>query len=370
MNISIDVLIEEYLDSLDSTYQFISNFNEHLKALTKKLAKLRDLGDDMVKSLNDFLSKSEVKTLPDSEFYRKFRQLSQCLSIVEDNRDAKIERLELRLSKSFDSLLECLRLTKVKYKRLFNLYKKEIYQQCKYFNQGIEYAETNDMLDIKIELQKLIEHFEKQKIQTFNNIFKDYVLIQLSFCTQTTQVYSNGYKSLSSNEDEVFDKSLAEMTKGLYQHNFESALMNITNKFDQLNSSEKSNSPKSFKIISNLSSASLISFSTNSESVTKKKEPKTVTSSNSLFEMVKLNDEENDGALLNENSTEDSSEEEESYEAKKQRARLEFLQIVVPVKISLGYSLRHLFCVFFEFLSTINIKKYNNKYYRSEYRSI
>lgn len=77
------------MDVLDATYCFVRQFKQHLKDLTQKLAKFRDLGDDLVKSFNDFLSKSQVK-YTSLEFQRKYCQLSQCFSIVEDNRDAKV----------------------------------------------------------------------------------------------------------------------------------------------------------------------------------------------------------------------------------------------------------------------------------------
>lgn len=83
------MISEEYLEVLDATYDFICDFKQYLKQSIRKIAKFRDLGDDMVKSLNVFLSKSQDKA-PNEEFYRKFRQLSQCLSIVEDNRDVKV----------------------------------------------------------------------------------------------------------------------------------------------------------------------------------------------------------------------------------------------------------------------------------------
>lgn len=159
------------------------------------------------------------------------------------------------------------------------------------------------------------------------------MIIQLSFCSQASQVYTNGYKSLSSNGDEVFDKSLAEMTKGLYQHNFESTLVDVTNKFDQLNASAKTNSPKNSRIASDLSSASSLSFSTNSEIAKKSKEIKAIKSSNSIFGMIRLTDEDSDEALFNENSTENSSEEEDSYETKKRKARLEFLQSLTETEV-------------------------------------
>lgn len=51
---------------------------------------------------------------------------------------------------------------------MLNVYKKELNQQYKNFNQAAKYTETPDMINLKFELKILIENFEKQKVQTFD----------------------------------------------------------------------------------------------------------------------------------------------------------------------------------------------------------
>lgn len=51
---------------------------------------------------------------------------------------------------------------------MINSYKKELNQQCKNFDQGVNCTETSDMINLKLEMKKLIENFEKQKVETFD----------------------------------------------------------------------------------------------------------------------------------------------------------------------------------------------------------
>lgn len=83
---------EEYLDVLDSTHKYILNFKSQLSNLIKRLQKMRDSGDEIVKSLNEFSLKTEINLETNSNFNRKYRQYSQCMSIIEDNRDAQVKK--------------------------------------------------------------------------------------------------------------------------------------------------------------------------------------------------------------------------------------------------------------------------------------
>lgn len=123
------------------------------------------------------------------------------------------------------------------------------------------------------------------------------------------------------------------MTKSLYQHNFESALLDLTTSFDQLDTSTKSNSPKfNSKKILDLSGASVLSVSSNG--FNKTKDIRTINSSNSIFGMIKLINEDSDDVLFDKNSTtENSSEEEDSYETKKRKKRLEFLHKLTETEV-------------------------------------
>ena len=121
------------------------------------------------------------------------------------------------------------------------------------------------------------------------------------------------------------------MTKGLYRHNFESALLDLTTSFDQLDASTKTNSPKYSKKISDISSGSVLSFSSND--LKKIKDTKKTNTSNSIFGILKLTNEDSDDALIDQKSTENSSEEEDSYETRKRKIRLEYLHSLTETEV-------------------------------------
>ncbi|CAF0961006.1 unnamed protein product [Brachionus calyciflorus] len=315
---------EDYIEILDSTLKYILNFNNQMKNLIKRLKKLRDSGDDMVKSLNEFTNKTNLNTEINSEFCQKYQNFSKCLSIVEDNRDTQIDRLEAKLTKCFENLLESLKLTKTKYKPLLQMYEKEISRN----RRGSILVQNGkyicDFSELKEQMSNLIRNFEQEKIKTFNDIFKEYTLIQLSFCSNATRVYTNAYNCLSTNNKPT-ELNITEMTKSLYQHNFESALIDSTNKQNQTipkfpfpNQSPKLTSTNTI-ITSN-------SIYENNCNITNDLSLNRFISSNSLFGTIKLNNYDDEDFFGDDKDTTEISSEDETYESKKEKVRQDFLK--------------------------------------------
>lgn len=105
--------VDKYLDNVDSTLKHVSNLTDDMKALTYKTSKLRDCGDEVVRTLIDFIEKDKPTDLNNQQFNQNLQQFAQCLSIVEDHRDSQIERLNSKIINGFSQFNEFLKYTKV-----------------------------------------------------------------------------------------------------------------------------------------------------------------------------------------------------------------------------------------------------------------
>lgn len=155
---------------------------------------------------------------------------------------------------------------------------------------------------------------------TKKDILKEFTLIQLSFCSQAMQVYTNAYKCLiTPDKDHVFplENKLEQMSKDLYKPNF---IEDLTSHLDQ-SSSQGSTIPVSGSRQKRLDTSFLSSSrskSTNNTSDLYKHSQNFNNSNNSslskqiknstLLDDTYLFEKENDGAESNEDSADSISQ--------------------------------------------------------------
>ncbi|XP_029577158.1 protein FAM92B isoform X3 [Salmo trutta] len=198
--------------------KYLGQFCSLLASYTRKTAKLRDQADMLVRQLNDF-SNTE-----DPELRTCLKNLAEDLAMVQDYRQAEVERLETKVVtplKSYGDIVENKRADLKRFnadrdRALKELQKLEKLQQKNPSNrQRISQAEvnaqkaTNDAHRSTRQLEETISDFQRQKLEDIKRIFTDFITVEMVFHAKALEVYTHTFQNLDSMD---IDKDLELFT--------------------------------------------------------------------------------------------------------------------------------------------------------------
>nr|XP_046200996.1 CBY1-interacting BAR domain-containing protein 2-like [Oncorhynchus gorbuscha] len=198
--------------------KYLGQFCSLLASYTRKTGKLRDQADMLVRQLNDF-SNTE-----DPELRTCLKNLAEDLAMVQDYRQAEIERLETKVVtplKAYGDIVENKRADLKRFnadrdRALKELQKLEKLQQKDPSNrQRISQAEvnaqkaTNDAHRSTRQLEETISDFQRQKLEDIKRIFTDFITVEMVFHAKALEVYTHTFQNLDSMD---IDKDLELFT--------------------------------------------------------------------------------------------------------------------------------------------------------------
>ncbi|KAL1007342.1 hypothetical protein UPYG_G00085260 [Umbra pygmaea] len=197
---------------------YLGQFCSLLASYTRKTAKLRDQADKLVRQLNDF-SNTE-----DPELRTCLKNLSEDLAMVQDYRQAEIERLETKVVTPLKAYGDIVKNKTAELKRLNadrNRELKEIQRLDKLRQknpsdrQSISQAEVNTQKAINNanhstrQLEETISDFQRQKLEDIKRIFTDFITVEMVFHAKALEVYTHTFQNLESMD---IDKDLELFT--------------------------------------------------------------------------------------------------------------------------------------------------------------
>uniref|UniRef100_A0AAZ3Q563 Protein FAM92B n=1 Tax=Oncorhynchus tshawytscha TaxID=74940 RepID=A0AAZ3Q563_ONCTS len=196
--------------------KYLGQFCSLLASYTRKTGKLRDQADMLVRQLNDF-SNTE-----DPELRTCLKNLAEDLAMVQDYRQAEIERLETKVVtplKAYGDIVENKRADLKRFnadrdRALKELQKLEKLQQKDPSNRQ-RIAEvnaqkaTNDAHRSTRLLEETISDFQRQKLEDIKRIFTDFITVEMVFHAKALEVYTHTFQNLDSMD---IDKDLELFT--------------------------------------------------------------------------------------------------------------------------------------------------------------
>ncbi|XP_013982551.1 CBY1-interacting BAR domain-containing protein 2 [Salmo salar] len=198
--------------------KYLGQFCSLLASYTRKTAKLRDQADMLVRQLNDF-SNTE-----DPELRTCLKNLAEDLAMVQDYRQAEVERLEIKVVtplKAYGDIVENKRADLKRFnadrdRALKELQKLEKLQQKNPSDrQRISQADvnaqkaTNDAHRSTRQLEETISDFQRQKLEDIKRIFTDFITVEMVFHAKALEVYTHTFQNLDSMD---IDKDLELFT--------------------------------------------------------------------------------------------------------------------------------------------------------------
>uniref|UniRef100_A0A4W5QST9 CBY1 interacting BAR domain containing 2 n=1 Tax=Hucho hucho TaxID=62062 RepID=A0A4W5QST9_9TELE len=198
--------------------KYLGQFCSLLASYTRKTAKLRDQADMLVRQLNDF-SNTE-----DPELRTCLKNLAEDLAMVQDYRQAEVERLETKVVtplKAYGDIVENKRADLKRFNADRNRAVKELQkleklqQKNPSDRQRIFQAEvnaqkaTNDAHRSTRQLEETISDFQRQKLEDIKRIFTDFITVEMVFHAKALEVYTHTFQNLDSMD---IDKDLELFT--------------------------------------------------------------------------------------------------------------------------------------------------------------
>ncbi|XP_019908067.1 protein FAM92B isoform X2 [Esox lucius] len=186
--------------------KYLGQFCSLLASYTRKTAKLRDQADMLVRQLNDF-SNTE-----DPELRTCLKNLAEDLAMVQDYRQAEIERLEAKVVTPLKAYGEIVKNKTADLKRFNSDRNRELKELQKLEKlrrknpsdrQSISQAEVNAQKAINNcnrstrQLEETINDFQRQKLEDIK-IFKDFVTVEMVFHAKALEVYTHTFQNLES----------------------------------------------------------------------------------------------------------------------------------------------------------------------------
>ncbi|XP_067343183.1 CBY1-interacting BAR domain-containing protein 2-like [Channa argus] len=202
---SRDVQVKSMEQTVKHAEKYLGEICSLLSAYTRKTAKLRDKADLLVAQLFDF-SRTE-----DPELQIGLKNLAEDLAMVQDYRQAQVERLESRVVaplKAYGDIVKNKRADLKKLSTDLNRELKELQRVEKIRlknpadRQSISQAEVsaqkssnNAQRSIR-QLEESITDFQKQKLEDIKMIFIDFLTVEMLFHAKALEVYTHTYHNL------------------------------------------------------------------------------------------------------------------------------------------------------------------------------
>ncbi|KAK1163495.1 protein FAM92B-like isoform X1 [Acipenser oxyrinchus oxyrinchus] len=185
--------------------KYLGQFCTLMASYTRKTAKLRDKADLVVKQLNDFANTEnpELRTC--------LKSLADDLAMVQDYRQAEVERLETRVVmplKAYGDIIKQKRADMKKFNSTRNHEMKELgkLEKIRLKNpsdrHGIAEASAQkasaEAARTTRQLEETINDFQKQKMEDIKKIFSDFLTIEMLFHAKALEVYSSTFQNLEN----------------------------------------------------------------------------------------------------------------------------------------------------------------------------
>ncbi|XP_029385536.1 protein FAM92B-like [Echeneis naucrates] len=178
-----------------------------LGSYTRKTAKLRDKADLLVAQLFDFSSTEG------HEVQMGLKNLAEDLAMIQDYRQAQVERLETRVVgplKAFGGVVKNKRADLKKFNTDLNRELKELrkVEKIRLRNpadrKSISQAEVNALKasnnaqhSIR-QLEEAITDFQRQKLEAIKTIFTDFITVEMLFHAKALEVYTHTFRNLEA----------------------------------------------------------------------------------------------------------------------------------------------------------------------------
>ncbi|XP_055002137.1 CBY1-interacting BAR domain-containing protein 2 [Sorex araneus] len=225
--LSRDSQVRAMEDMVNHAETYFGHFCSLLAAYTRKTARLRDTGDQLVKRLLDFANTEN----PDMRAAMK--SLAEDLAKVQDYRQAEVERLEDKVLgplKLYGAQIKQTRAEVKKFKRARNNEIKQLEkleklrQKSPSDRQMISQAESNvqrasvDASRTTQQLEQTVDAFQRQKLKDLQKIFSDFVTVELVFHAKAVEVYSGAFRALDAYDPERDLEDFRAKIRGTYGH--------------------------------------------------------------------------------------------------------------------------------------------------------
>uniref|UniRef100_G3TLA9 CBY1 interacting BAR domain containing 2 n=1 Tax=Loxodonta africana TaxID=9785 RepID=G3TLA9_LOXAF len=207
--------------------KYFGQFCSLLAAYTRKMARLRDKADQLVKQLIDFANTENP------ELQATLRNFAEDLAKVQDYRQAEVERLEIKVVnplKFYGAQIKQTRAEIKKFKHIQNNEMKQLEKLEKLRQKSpsdrrmIVQAETSvqrasvDASRTTRQLEETIVGFQEQKLKDLQKIFSDFVTIEMVFHAKAVEVYSSAFQTLENYDLEQDLEDFRAKMHGVYGH--------------------------------------------------------------------------------------------------------------------------------------------------------
>ncbi|KAM9826832.1 CBY1-interacting BAR domain-containing protein 2-like [Neosynchiropus ocellatus] len=203
--LSRDAQVKNLEQTVKHTEKHLGELCSLLASYTRKTAKLRDKGDQLVARIFDF-AKQE-----DPELQVGLRNLAEDLAMVQDYRQAEVERLESRVVAPLKTYGDIVRNKKAELKKFNTDLSKEVKELQKLDKLRLQNpsdrrtisqaevsaqkASNNAQLSSR-QLEEAVLDFQRQKVQDVTRVFTDFITVEMLFHAKALEVYTHAYHDL------------------------------------------------------------------------------------------------------------------------------------------------------------------------------
>ncbi|XP_044033222.1 CBY1-interacting BAR domain-containing protein 2-like isoform X3 [Siniperca chuatsi] len=204
---SRDVQVKSMEQTVKHAEKYLGEMCTLLASYTRKTAKIRDKADLLVAQLFDFSSTE------DPELQTGLKNLAEDLAMVQDYRQAQVERLETRVVaplKAYGNIIKNKMIDLKKFSTDLNRELKELQKLEKIRlrnpadRQSISQAEvnaqkaSNNAQHSIRQLEETITDFQRQKLEDIKRIFTNFITVEMLFHAKVLEVYTHTYHNLEA----------------------------------------------------------------------------------------------------------------------------------------------------------------------------
>ncbi|XP_026855377.2 CBY1-interacting BAR domain-containing protein 2 [Electrophorus electricus] len=205
--LSRDSQLKTMESTLSNAEKYMGQFCTLLAAYTRKTAKLRDKADTLVRQLYEFACTG------DSEMNVCLKNFSEDLAMVQDYRQAQVERLETRVVAPLKAYGDIVKAKRADLKKFSTDRKREVKELQRLETlrlrnpadrQGISQAEVNVQKATSYahrstqQMEDIILDFQRHKLEDVKRIFRDFIMVEMLFHTKAVEVYTHTFKNMET----------------------------------------------------------------------------------------------------------------------------------------------------------------------------